>query len=122
MDVMTAFLNSLLQEEVYLKQPEEYVDQLHPDWVWRVRASLYGLKQSPREWNSLLTKELVAMGLTQSEHNPVLFTQTKDGKVVGAVIVHVDDFYVTGEKEVLHKIRSNLSKRFKMSKCGPLDT
>lgn len=43
MDVMTAFLNSLLKEEVYLKQPEGFVDQEHPDWVWRVRASLYGL-------------------------------------------------------------------------------
>lgn len=122
MDVMTAFLNSLLREEVYLKQPEGFVDQRHPDWVWRVRASLYGLKQSPREWNALLTKELVAMGLTQSKHDPVLFTQTKEGKVVGAVIVHVDDFYVTGEKDVLKKIRTTLSNRFRMSKCGPLDT
>lgn len=48
MDVMTAFLNSFLQEEIYLKQPERFVDPDHPDWVWRVKASLYGLKQAPR--------------------------------------------------------------------------
>lgn len=122
MDVMTAFLNSLLREEVYLKQPEGFVDQHHPDWVWRVRALLYGLKQSPREWNALLTKELVAMGMKQSKYDPLLFTQVKNGKVVGAVVVHVDDIYATGEKDVLEKIWSTLSKRFKMSKCGPLDT
>lgn len=122
MDVMTAFLNSLLWEEVYLKQPEGFVDQHHPDWVWRVRALLYGLKQSPREWNALLTKELVAMGMKQSKYDPLLFTQVKNGKVVGAVVVHVDDIYATGEKDVLEKIWSTLSKRFKMSKCGPLET
>lgn len=45
MDVMTALLNSFLREEVYMKQPEGFVDEEHPDWVWRIRASLYGLKQ-----------------------------------------------------------------------------
>lgn len=48
MDVMTVFLNSMLQEEVYLKQPEGFVDKKHPDWVWRVKVSPYGLKQARR--------------------------------------------------------------------------
>lgn len=62
------------------------------------------------------------MGMVQSKHDPVLFTKTDNGKVVGAVIVHVDDFYVTGEKVVMERIRTKLSARFKMSKSGPLDT
>lgn len=47
MEVITVFLKSLLGEEVYLKQPEGFVDQEHRDRVWRVRASLYSLLQSP---------------------------------------------------------------------------
>lgn len=74
LDVMTAFLNSVLKEEVYLKQPEGFIDKAHPDWVWRLKSSLYGLKQAPREWNVMLTKELVSYGLTQSTTDPVLFT------------------------------------------------
>ncbi len=47
LDLMTAFINSLLQEEDYLRQPEGFIDPKHLDWVWWVHASLYGLKQSP---------------------------------------------------------------------------
>lgn len=122
MDVMTAFLNSFLREEVYMKQPDGFVDAQHPDWVWRIRASLYGLKQSPREWNHLLTKELKSLGMTQSPHDPVLFTQKSGNEVVAAVVVHVDDIYLTGKKAHLDRIRHALSKRFKMSKSGDLDT
>lgn len=57
MDVMTDFLNSTLQEEVYLKQPEGFINAEHPTWVWRIRASLYGLRQAPREWNLMLAKK-----------------------------------------------------------------
>lgn len=110
MDVMTAFLNSLLQEEVYLKQPEGFVDPEHPTWVWRVRASLYGLQQAPREWNTMLTKKLISDGLDQSKHDPVLFTKRENGKVVGAVIAHVDDLYVTGEPSFVSKESEKLSQ------------
>lgn len=105
-----------------MKQPEGFIDGEHPDWVWRIRASLYGLKQSPREWNILLTKELKTLGLTQSPHDPVLFTQKEGSSVVAAVVVHVDDIYVTGRKDCLRRIQAALSKRFRMSKSGSLDT
>lgn len=55
LDVMTAFLNSLLQHEVYLKKPEGFIHPDHPDWVWRVQTSLYGLRQAPQEWHLTLT-------------------------------------------------------------------
>lgn len=122
MDVMTAFLNICLQEEVYLKQPEGFIDANHPDWVWRVRASLYGLKQAPREWNTMLTSQLISQGLEQSAHDPVLFTKKKNGKVIGAVLAHVDDLYVTGEPSFVDNESQALENRFQMSKSGPLDT
>lgn len=62
------------------------------------------------------------MGMIQSKHDPVLFTQVRNEKVVGAVILHVDDICTTAEKDILEKIRSTLSNCFKMSECGPLDT
>lgn len=80
-DVMNAFLNSSLQQEVYLKQPKGFIDAEHPTWVWRVRVSLYGLKQAPREWNLMLTNKLISDGLQQSSHNPVLFIKREDGQV-----------------------------------------
>ncbi|GKD40769.1 retrovirus-related pol polyprotein from transposon TNT 1-94 [Tanacetum coccineum] len=60
MDVKTAFLNGFLKEEVYVNQPEGYVDQYHPNHVFRLKKALYGLKQAPRACYDLLSKFLLS--------------------------------------------------------------
>nr|GEX93862.1 copia protein [Tanacetum cinerariifolium] len=52
MDVKTTFLNGLLKEEVYVAQPDGFVDPDHPEKVYRLRKALYVLKQAPRAWTS----------------------------------------------------------------------
>nr|GEY51214.1 copia protein [Tanacetum cinerariifolium] len=49
-DVKTAFLNGILREEVYVSQPNEFVDQDNPNHVYKLKKDLYGLKQDPRAW------------------------------------------------------------------------
>nr|GEU60133.1 hypothetical protein [Tanacetum cinerariifolium] len=65
MDVKTAFLNGLLKEEVYVAQPEGFVDPDHPEKVYRLRKALYGLKQAPRAWYDELLKFLTLKGFTK---------------------------------------------------------
>jgi len=50
MDVKTAFLHGDLEEEIYMKQPDGFLIEGKEDHVWRLRKSLYGLKQVPRQW------------------------------------------------------------------------
>ncbi|GJZ69446.1 retrovirus-related pol polyprotein from transposon TNT 1-94 [Tanacetum coccineum] len=59
MDVKTAFLNGELKEEVYVSQPERFVDPNHPTHVYRLKKALYGLKQAPRAWYNTLSRFLL---------------------------------------------------------------
>ncbi|GJW85231.1 retrovirus-related pol polyprotein from transposon TNT 1-94 [Tanacetum coccineum] len=59
MDVKTTFLNDELKEEVYVSQPEGFVDPDHPTHVYRLKKALYGLKQAPRAWYDTLSRFLL---------------------------------------------------------------
>nr|GEU53000.1 retrovirus-related Pol polyprotein from transposon TNT 1-94 [Tanacetum cinerariifolium] len=65
MDVKTAFLNGLLKEEVYVAQPDGFVDPDHLEKVYGLRKSLYGLKHAPRAWYDELSKFLTSKGFTK---------------------------------------------------------
>nr|GEY35762.1 retrovirus-related Pol polyprotein from transposon TNT 1-94 [Tanacetum cinerariifolium] len=67
MDVKMAFLNGPLkeEEEVYVAQPDGFVDPGHPEKVYRLRKALYGLKQTPRAWYDELSKFLMSKGFTK---------------------------------------------------------
>nr|GEV45954.1 retrotransposon protein, putative, unclassified [Tanacetum cinerariifolium] len=65
MDVKTVFLNGPLKEEVYVAQPDRFVNPDHPEKVYRLRKALYGLKQAPRAWYNELSKFLISKGFTK---------------------------------------------------------
>nr|GEY18951.1 hypothetical protein [Tanacetum cinerariifolium] len=65
MDVKTEFLNGPLKEEVYVAQPEGFVDPDHPEKVYRLRKALYGLKQAPKAWYDELLKFMTLKGFTK---------------------------------------------------------
>ncbi|GJR15281.1 retrovirus-related pol polyprotein from transposon TNT 1-94 [Tanacetum coccineum] len=65
MDVKMTFLNGPLKEEVYVAQPDGFVDPDHPEKVYRLRKALYGLKQAPRAWYDELSNFLISKGFTK---------------------------------------------------------
>nr|GFA67202.1 Gag-Pol polyprotein [Tanacetum cinerariifolium] len=75
MDVKTAFLYGPLKEEVYVNQPDGFVDPYHPDKVYRLKKALYGLKQAPRAWYNELSKFLLPKGFTKEYQLADLFTK-----------------------------------------------
>ncbi|GJS50026.1 retrotransposon protein, putative, unclassified [Tanacetum coccineum] len=74
LDVKTAFLNGPLKEEVYVAQPDGFVDPDHPEKVYSLRKALYGLKQAPRAWYDELSNFLMSKGFTKGTIDPTLFT------------------------------------------------
>ena len=73
MDVMSAFLNGMLQEEVYVEQQKGYVDPYRPDDVYKLKIALYGLKQAPRAWYDRLTAYLTEYGFKRGSTDTTLF-------------------------------------------------
>ena len=67
MDVKSAFLNGILNEEVYVEQPKDFEDPHHPDHVYKLKKALYGLKQAPRAPYERLTKFLLERGTIERE-------------------------------------------------------
>ena len=62
MDVKTDFFNGLLDEDIYLLQPDGYIDEVKPDYFCQLKRSHYGLKQSPHMWNQTIDKFMLEMG------------------------------------------------------------
>ncbi|GJY86635.1 putative reverse transcriptase domain-containing protein [Tanacetum coccineum] len=79
MDVKTAFLNGVLREEVYVSQPEGFVDQDHPNHVYRLKKALYGLKQASSGWYDMLSKFLLSKEFSKGAIYSTLFMR-KEGK------------------------------------------
>ena len=67
MDVKTAFLNGVLEEEVYVAQPQGFETQDRKTHVCRLKKALYGLKQAPRTWYGRIDRFLKSLGFTKSK-------------------------------------------------------
>nr|GEU41901.1 retrotransposon protein, putative, unclassified [Tanacetum cinerariifolium] len=78
MDV-TAFLNGILREEVYVSQPDGFVDPENPNHVYKLNKALYGLKQAPRAWYDLLSSFLESQKFSKGTVDPTLFVK-REGK------------------------------------------
>lgn len=90
MDVKSAFLNGILQEEVYVEQPEGFLDPHLPSYIYRLKKALYGLKQAPRAWYERLTKFLLDHHFDQGSVDKTLFMKKQNGHILIAQI-YVDD-------------------------------
>nr|GFA10170.1 retrotransposon protein, putative, Ty1-copia subclass [Tanacetum cinerariifolium] len=73
MDVKTAFLNGHLFEEVYIEQPEGFVNPKYPNHVCKLKRSIYGLKQASRQWNKRFDDEIKKFGFTQNPDEPCVY-------------------------------------------------
>nr|GEZ51754.1 retrovirus-related Pol polyprotein from transposon TNT 1-94 [Tanacetum cinerariifolium] len=90
MDVKTAFLHGSSKEDVYVCQPEGFIDVDHPSHVYKLKKALYGLKQAPRAWYDELSMFLLQNYFFKGTINPTLFIRRFENDIL-VVQVYVDD-------------------------------
>ena len=115
-DVNNAFTESDLKEAIYMHSPPGM--ELKNGRVLRLLRSLYGLKQSAREWNRKCDKALKKLGFKQTEADPCVYFRESDDSIVG---VYVDDLLILaprGKNSVIEGIKHDLRKMFKIKELG----
>ena len=122
MDVKSAYLNADIDAEIYLDQPEGYCKQSDngSKLVWKLKKSLYGLKQSGRNWNELFHTFLSSDGFKQSLSDTCVYTKLTNESII-IVIIWVDDVLIAcNDLHVLDDFKNNLSQKFRMKDLGEL--
>uniref|UniRef100_A0A2N9I4T5 Integrase catalytic domain-containing protein n=1 Tax=Fagus sylvatica TaxID=28930 RepID=A0A2N9I4T5_FAGSY len=132
LDVKNAFLHGTLKEEVYMTQPQGYIDPTHSDYVCKLQKSIYGLKQAPRAWFDILlsrskgdwfesfTTQLLHLGFIASSADSSLFIY-KDNQVIAYLLLYVDDIVLTSNTpSFLDHLIHQLNSIFDLKDLGSL--
>ncbi|GJS27930.1 retrovirus-related pol polyprotein from transposon TNT 1-94 [Tanacetum coccineum] len=120
MDVKKALLNSPLKEEVYVAQPEGFVDPDHPEKAYLLRKALYGLKQALGAWYDELSNFLMSKGFSKGTTDPTLF-MIRYGEDILLVQIYVNDIiYGLTKPKYSKKFEKLMHSRFEMSLIGEM--
>lgn len=114
-DFKTAFLNGNLSEEIYLRPPPGVTLN---GKVYRLRKSLYGLKQAAYVWNKAVHESLLKGGFIQSRFDPCVYIKRLNGKAV-YILIHVDDILaVTNSETMLRQSMDEIGRDFELKALG----
>nr|GEZ00076.1 retrovirus-related Pol polyprotein from transposon TNT 1-94 [Tanacetum cinerariifolium] len=120
MDVKTAFLHGSLKEDVYVCQPEGFIDADHPSHVYKLKKALYGFKQASRAWYDELSTFLLQNHFFKGTIDSTLFIRRFHDDIL-VVQVYVDDIIFGSTHPMYIQLFSDLMKsRFEMSMMGEI--
>ncbi|KAL0435109.1 UNVERIFIED_CONTAM: Retrovirus-related Pol polyprotein from transposon RE1 [Sesamum radiatum] len=117
-DVNNTFLHGHLDEDVYMTPPAGYT-KARSGQVCKLKRSLYGLKQTSRQWNLELTTKLLEFGFQQSPHGHCLFFKRSDSCFI-VLLVYVDDILLTSSSTTeIYAVKTYLDHLFTIKGLGP---
>ncbi|GKA95389.1 retrotransposon protein, putative, ty1-copia subclass [Tanacetum coccineum] len=100
--------------DVYMTQPEGFVNPKYPNHVCKLKRSIYGLKQASKQWNKHFDDEIKKFGFTQNQDEPCVY-QKASRSYVTFLILYVDDILIMGNNiPMLQDVKSYLGRCFAM--------
>ncbi|KAG8486725.1 hypothetical protein CXB51_020277 [Gossypium anomalum] len=119
LDVKSAFLNGILEEEIYVEQPQGFQVPGKEDMVCKLKKALYGLKQAPRAWYARIDTYLLSLDFQRSASEPILYIKKNNTETQHVVSLYVDDLLITrGDEAVLTDFKTKMNKMFEMTDLG----
>lgn len=126
MDVTLAYLNGILEEEIYMEQPPGFEVRGQEKKVCRLDRSIYGLKQSARVWYFLFAKFLkkeCGFQVINSDSGVYVLRQRNGEGIELILIVYVDDLLIMGkEMSKINALKKKFLQRFRMKDLGAVDS
>ncbi|GJR03668.1 retrovirus-related pol polyprotein from transposon TNT 1-94 [Tanacetum coccineum] len=118
-DVKTAFLHGDLEEEIYMVQLEGFKVARKEHEVCKLHKSLYGLKQSPRQWYKRFDKFMMESKYTRSKYDHCVYLKKlQDGSFV-YLLLYVDDILIASQSsDEIEKLKTRLKSKFGMKDLG----
>ncbi|GKE26433.1 retrovirus-related pol polyprotein from transposon TNT 1-94, partial [Tanacetum coccineum] len=114
------FEESFAPEEVYVSQPDGFVDPDNPNHVYKLKKTLYGLKHAPRTWYDMLSSFLISQDFSKGSVDPTLFIH-REGKELLLVQIYVDDIiFAASTPELCDLFAKIMCSKFKMSMMGKI--
>jgi hypothetical protein len=117
MDAKTTFLNGVIEEEVYIEQPQGFEVEDRKTHVCKLKKALYGLKQAPRAWYGRIASFLSSLGFTKSNADSNLYFKVMNDEPV-ILLLYVDDLFLTGEEKLITDCKKKLATKFEMKDLG----
>jgi hypothetical protein len=114
MDVKTAFLNGIIQGEVYIEKPLGFEVRGRESHVCRLKKALYGMKQAPRAWYFRIDAYLQRLGFEKSEVDPNLY-YIMVGEDPLILLLYVDDIFIIGAERLINNCKEGLALEFEMT-------
>ncbi|KAK9066710.1 hypothetical protein SSX86_014033 [Deinandra increscens subsp. villosa] len=119
MDVKTAFLHGTLEEEIYINQPQGFEVKGKESQVCLLQKSLYGLKQSPRQWYKAFDDHMISNDFSRSKHDPCVYIREYERGRYIYLLLYVDDMLLACDSvQVIKDTKEMLSSRFEMKDLG----
>jgi hypothetical protein len=120
MDVKSAFLNGVIQEEVYVRRPSDFKSSKYTDRVYKLSKALHGLKQAPRTWYASLKMFLLEHRYVMWSVDKTLFTLNHDTDFL-LIQIYVNDIIFGGSSHTLvSRFQEIMESEFQMSMMGEL--
>jgi hypothetical protein len=120
MDIKSAFLNGLLDEEIYMEQPQSHITLGQSDKVCLLKNAIYGLKQASCAWNLQFNTVLLDLGFKRTHSDAGIYHRLDTGGTI-IIILYIDDITILGDKrKQVNSLKSTLSSRYEMMDLGEI--
>jgi hypothetical protein len=117
MDIKKTFLDGVIEEEVYIEQPQGFEVEDRKNHVCKLNKALYRLKQAPRAWYGRIDNFLTRLGFTKNKEDSNPYFKVMNNELV-IFLLYVDELFLTGEENIITECKKKIVKEFEMKDLG----